>query len=354
MTISQDILANHPLINATLEEKILYLYALGLTAYADGHTDDSELEYIKALANTFAIDAGTKEDLFDFVQNPSTDIIDEIRTTLHKNAVVINLIYDAYYLSDRDGHIADSEIKVIKKLTTELGYPIALADNIRQLYDCLQQTDVAKLSDIADLFSLEERARLAYLNKDINPVEEISQDVSEATIVEKEEPEKDMSKRETVAPKPKKIIKPLYEFFEEANIADGKDFYLGDYSYKGKLSKKKKNAIESYAHDDTDYKDEPWDDLLLLLDTTLFGSATEGMYITESTIYMKEFLEDRLNPINIKDIRRIYIPRDNDETYIEINGKTFNYVQSDLRARMRRLVTAIKEYLAQFDNEENT
>jgi hypothetical protein len=167
------------------------------------------------------------------------------------------------------------------------------------------------------------------------------------------------TKKEKKPTKIKKVIKPLSDFFDEYNIADGKDFY--DWSSDAsKVRKKEANAVKSYAYDgnEWDYEDDPDlrqspGDAIMLVDLTTFGSASDGFYITDTTLYAKMPVEDRHKPVVIKEITRITIPKSNDETYIRINAKTYDYMSDSARPRMRKIVSAIKDYLAQFDTEDD-
>lgn len=113
--------------------------------------------------------------------------------------------------------------------------------------------------------------------------------------------------------------------------------------------KKSKNAIEAYAHPDSeiddDWKTGPDGDHLVLFDSTVFGSAKEGFFLTSDEFYFKEMFEDRVY-FNIKDIYSIWL--DTEERTVYINGEKFNYTHSEINRPMKIIVDCINTYIEQF------
>ncbi len=113
--------------------------------------------------------------------------------------------------------------------------------------------------------------------------------------------------------------------------------------------KKSKNAIDAYAHPDSEIDDDwkvgPDGDCLVLFDSTIFGSATEGFFLTEDELYFKAMFEDRIY-FNIKDIYSIWL--DTDECNLHINGEECNYTHSEINRPMKIIVDCINTYIEQF------
>ncbi|WP_350586662.1 hypothetical protein [Pseudoalteromonas sp. RB2-MNA-CIBAN-0110] len=146
-------------------------------------------------------------------------------------------------------------------------------------------------------------------------------------------------------PEPKK---DLEHYFREisSQIDDQKWVYA--LSYGKKLRDKTAAAVKSYAHEDyevdSDYKSEPYG-YLVLIDTTLFGSAKDGFFITDTHIYGRPSYNDRFS-IEIKKIKSIRV--DEDDQDLMINGNFYSYTQSELTPKIKLIVNAINKYLEQF------
>ena len=146
-------------------------------------------------------------------------------------------------------------------------------------------------------------------------------------------------------PEPKK---DLEHFIREvsSHIDDQKWVYA--LSHGKKLRDKTASAVKSYAHEDyevdSDYKSEPYG-LLVLIDTTLFGSAKDGFFITDTHIYGKPSYNDRFS-IDIKKIKSIRV--DDDDRELSINGDYYGYTHTEITPAMKLIVNAIKKYLEQF------
>jgi len=147
-------------------------------------------------------------------------------------------------------------------------------------------------------------------------------------------------------PEPKK---DLEHYIREicGQIDDQKWVYA--LSHGKKLRDKTAAAVKSYAHEDyevdSDYKSEPYG-LLVLIDTTLFGSAKDGFFITDTHIYGKPSYNDRFS-IEIKKIKSIRV--DEDDRELAINGDYYGYTHTEITPKMKLIVSAIKKYLEQFE-----
>lgn len=144
----------------------------------------------------------------------------------------------------------------------------------------------------------------------------------------------------------KRKVKALSEFIDsyELHLNNGSNVFAGLDAYRGKGAKKVKNAVESYAYSNAEFKWDPAGNLLVLVDFTALGSAKDGMYITDDEIYIKPSYAKRA-VIKIKDIRNIRVR--GSECEISINGNNYHYVMSSLTSRMEILAKCIKMYLEQ-------
>ncbi len=110
-----------------------------------------------------------------------------------------------------------------------------------------------------------------------------------------------------------------------------------------------RNAINAYAHPDSEiddgWKTGPDGNHLVLVDSTISGSATEGFFLTEDELYFKAAFEDRLH-FNIKDIHSIWL--DTDKCNVHINGEKCNYTHSEINRPMKIIVDCINTYIEQF------
>ncbi len=148
------------------------------------------------------------------------------------------------------------------------------------------------------------------------------------------------------APQKQYLCEMLYRHYKYLN--DGSNIYCGMELVRPKGAKKVKNAIQSYAHTDSqvdnEYKYDNLGLLEILVDTTIFGSGKEGFYITQDEIVAKPSGGDRFY-IKLKDIRNIEI--DEDDQYITINYEDLSYSYSRLTPRMKIIVETIQKYINQ-------
>jgi hypothetical protein len=140
----------------------------------------------------------------------------------------------------------------------------------------------------------------------------------------------------------------IHEPFDEiySQISDGCGYVVTSNDWtKSKAKKKEKGASKSYAHYPHDeYPCDVITDLLVLFDTTLFGSADDGMVITGDFIAFKPMFEDK-EFISISDIRSVRL--DSSDKELRINNLTYNYIHSELDRPMKLVYKALKKYLDQ-------
>jgi len=130
----------------------------------------------------------------------------------------------------------------------------------------------------------------------------------------------------------------------EDRLNDGSYIFSGMHLGSSKGTKKTKGAVSSYAYINDTKGDSPWGDLLVLIDSTIFGSGKDGIYITDDEIYIKPVLEDRII-ISINDIKSIQLYKNEQE--FKVNGTRYSYVHPELDGAMKIIVNCIKEYIEQ-------
>ncbi len=113
------------------------------------------------------------------------------------------------------------------------------------------------------------------------------------------------------------------------------DIYVGEKLQSSKGQAKKTKALNSFA---TTANDEA----LLVIDTTIFGSASEGFYIDSDCIYAKGFLQDKI-VFRISDIKSIFM--DAREKKIVINGQSVSWIGDSVSDKMQIIVDCIKAHL---------
>ena len=113
-----------------------------------------------------------------------------------------------------------------------------------------------------------------------------------------------------------------------------------------KARKKEDNAVNSYAHFQKQYgyAERPSGSLCVLIDTTILGSASDGVYITDDEIYAKPIMGERVK-VALKDVKSIKLSTDSNAMII--NGVDFAFTHSELRKEMGIIVDCIKRYIAQ-------
>lgn len=155
----------------------------------------------------------------------------------------------------------------------------------------------------------------------------------------------------TAAVQNTKKLRELNDFIfdYEQHLNDNSSVFIGIALVKDKGAKKVRKAIKSYAHTKDEYSPEPWGSLVVLVDATALGSASDGFYITDDEIYAKPAYDPRYI-IKIKDIKTIRVHED--DCKISINGKHLEYVLSSLTPKMKIIVKCINKYIEQFSDSD--
>lgn len=161
---------------------------------------------------------------------------------------------------------------------------------------------------------------------------------------------------QNLAVKTKSLGDYFYDY--QTHLNDDSSVYTGAALYYGKKGyKKAKNAVKSYAYTNERNEYNPGEpfDLIVLIDCTAFGSATDGFYITENEIYAKELMKDR-HVIKIKNIdgKRIRID-EKDRTLCLYEGSKrheMSYLFDSVTPKMKIITKCLKNYLAQFESDE--
>ena len=122
-------------------------------------------------------------------------------------------------------------------------------------------------------------------------------------------------------------------------LNDGSNIYSGLSLNDPKVRRKLENAIEAYASHVYE------DDVLVLVDTTMFGKGDEGFLITDDALYYANESDDLRFSIQLSDITRVRL--DDDDHEMAINGKRLSYTFSALDKPLKVLVGCFKEYIAE-------
>lgn len=106
---------------------------------------------------------------------------------------------------------------------------------------------------------------------------------------------------------------------------------------KKEIKNKIKNAIRSYANTSADK-------VIVVVDGTIFGSADEGILVTENEIFIKTFLKNKF-AAKISGINKI--AHDIENKAIIINGFSVEYLHSELSGSVDVIVSCLNEYISQ-------
>lgn len=126
---------------------------------------------------------------------------------------------------------------------------------------------------------------------------------------------------------------------KQTRLNDGSNIYCGLSLKDPKIRRKINNAITAYASDCYE------DDVLVLIDTTLFGKSDEGFLITADDLYYAKNLDNTKLHIRLSDITRVRLDEEDQE--ITINGKFLSYSFSTMEKQMKTLAACFKEYIAE-------
>lgn len=121
----------------------------------------------------------------------------------------------------------------------------------------------------------------------------------------------------------------------EVALNDGSDVFAGTALQSGKGLEKAKKGREHLAKDNTE-------DPLVVIDSTVWGSVSDGFYITENRIHCKQFLEE-LESFSIIDINSIYV--DEEKKSIYINGSSFKWLSDAMTPKMKIIASCIQDHI---------
>lgn len=129
------------------------------------------------------------------------------------------------------------------------------------------------------------------------------------------------------------------------HLNDDSSVYSGMELYGAATRKKILNAVQAYAHDGSAPRREPMGKPVVLVDFTVGGSASDGIYITTEKIYFKPFLYDP-RIFKIREIEHIGLREQ--ECELVIDSVAVKYLSESLTPKMRVIVKCINKYLTQF------
>lgn len=118
-------------------------------------------------------------------------------------------------------------------------------------------------------------------------------------------------------------------------ITDNSDVYAGDALLSGKGREKAQKGKRNLA---PDCKDEP----LVVVDSTVWGSVSEGFYITEKCIYAKSLFED-LQVFPIDSISSIVL--EEEDRAVRINGVAIKWLGDATTPKIKIIFQCIEDHL---------
>lgn len=122
--------------------------------------------------------------------------------------------------------------------------------------------------------------------------------------------------------------------FENA-LNDGVDVYAGDALKRGKGLEKAKKGQLNLAEDNDE---EP----LVVIDSTVWGSVSEGFYITENHIHGKELFEN-LHSFSIQSIHTIQV--NEEKKSITINDTSIKWLSDTVTPKIKIIADCIQEHI---------
>ena len=123
----------------------------------------------------------------------------------------------------------------------------------------------------------------------------------------------------------------------ESVLTDGVDVYAGSSLTSGKGLEKCIKGRKKLADEDSDTP-------LVVIDTTVWGSVSEGFYITDKHIYAKSLYEDKIK-FPIEELHSILV--DEKEKKILINDKGFKWLGDTTTPKIQIIADCIQNYLQQ-------
>lgn len=132
----------------------------------------------------------------------------------------------------------------------------------------------------------------------------------------------------------KKTLTERLLAFETA-LNDNGDVYAGSSLRSGKGLEKARKGREKLADGDDALP-------LVVIDSTVWGSVSEGIYITENHIYAKALYEDK-QAFSIKDVHTIDV--DEDQKTMLVNGVAIKWLGDSVTPKASIIARCIREHL---------
>ena len=200
---------------------------------------------------------------------------------------------------------------------------------------------LAKIADFADL---------ATQQAELNKQEKHRKAEEEARLLQKQA-EDTLRAAELLKNKPpRRSLERIIESREDDIRRHKSDIYVIDDMYSSKVATKVSKARDTYA-------ENAYEDALVLVDMSLFGSGNAGLYLTSDTLFFKKPAGEAY-AVHLSDIKRIRNDADDCELYISSERYTLgedsgsgseylDYITSSRAASMDALVECINEYINQ-------
>lgn len=370
----------HPLVEETEEFRLQYLAAITLGIAVDRSPKDTERQAYYALATALKIEQSEADEQLDERASMSeNDAAALIKLVQHKNVEATYLL-DLAWIQLVDEKVDDAELQAFQTLAALLKISSEVLDTLYCFVMAVRNGDIpqtlenfnnlpknSRLMEIASTLDIVQLALDTPTNKTgndsmlsranallqmldsaatENDVESSLTDTSDNTDAVAENP------TDSVVAKKRS---PLDSFICDVSsqINDKKNFYC-DWDVVVPYTKREKkisNAIKSYAHRDRDISRDNDDKIMnadapvLFIDITLFGSGSDGFYVTDKVLYAKPFLEDRYT-IKLKDITSIVL-NDSEQEIVINDSDHLSYTHSELTPRMRVVIDCISAYISQ-------
>ena len=236
----------------------------------------------------------------------------------------------AKWLMSRDLVAQAEAIVAIDKNSTEL-QQLAAISRVLELDD-----DVDVLQFLLDDRQAAQTTSLPPIETetDVDPDTEVEVD----TKIESNNVQPIESKVVILETKKESLESMLNEYESDFRRARDCGLYFGSDLLDDNARKKVEGAERSYAN-------RGKGGLILLYDSTIFGSGKEGFYLTNEEFSIKFLFEDRY-VVRIRDIRRFRVDRSDCE--FTINGTSFTYALKSLRDSLIIISKCIEKYNKQF------
>jgi uncharacterized tellurite resistance protein B-like protein len=381
------LITGHPVSNLSLEEKILYVQGVGIAVAADQSIHKKERKYLTKLIEVIDLDESMIEDVLSFIKEPDREIIQEIFTAFSGSSTAQILLFNSLEIMLCDDEYTEEEQSVFSSLHKKLALEKEVIKDVISLNDAYKSGEVDRAYKVINSGSLAEKT-FGYLidedhcNKDCkvldNEKEQLKQsvcltqlkEVCEKIVVLKKQADLSNNSTQTEPSKTQFKKKSLEKIIEEKGdgyLTNGKTVFSTENDWFGssdKFTKKAVNALWSYVAgndedqmevglfedktfmsvNDSDDRSVSGSDVLVLVDSTLFGSAEDGILITNNKLYSKDFLNEPWS-IALDKIKTVKLRKGDCE--LKINSHYIGYAHSELNTKMTRLSDCLTEYVKQ-------